>query len=250
MTQLVNNKIFVSTFFACVYLHDTCICCIMIFMKKIFVYLILCAIVFSIFPLTFSSVCAESFGTVKVITNYADVFDSTQNSANKIFVAKHKDKFELAQNEEIVGESGQTFYKIILDGFENAFIKTHQVLVEGEKNVSNLVTPNAYFKKKVTNADLFIITNSRYEKFCNITTNSSIPIRIIDGYDRHKQYTEIQILIDDEIVNVYVETDKIRPYGIPMWLKVILYVLGSLAVGAIITWVTIHLKRAKKRILD
>ena len=89
-----------------------------------------------------------------------------------------------------------------------------------------------------------------YEKFCNITTNSSIPIRIIDGYDRHKQYTEIQILIDDEIVNVYVETDKIRPYGIPMWLKVILYVLGSLAVGAIITWVTIHLKRAKKRILD
>ena len=82
-------------------------------MKKIFVCLILCAIVFSIFPLTFSSVCAESFGTVKVITNYADVFDSTQNSANKIFVAKHKDKFELAQNEEIVGESGQTFYKII-----------------------------------------------------------------------------------------------------------------------------------------
>ena len=205
-------------------------------MKKIFVCLILCAIVFSIFPLTFSSVCAESFGTVKVITNYADVFDSTQNSANKIFVAKHKDKFELAQNEEIVGESGQTYYKIILDGFENAFIKTHQVLIEGEK--------------KVTKADLFIISNSRYEKFCNITTNSSIPIRIIDGYDRHKQYTEIQILIDDEIVNVYVETDKIRPYGIPMWLKVILYVLGSLAVGAIITWVTIHLKRAKKRILD
>lgn len=208
----------------------------------------LCAIIISMTPLTFSNVCAESFGVVKVITNYADVFDSTEIEANKIFVAKHKDKFELAESEEITGENGQGYYKIIIEGYENAYIKSHQVLVEGEKNVSNLISANAYFKKKVTNADLFIIINSKYEKFCNITTNSSIPIRIIDGYDRNKQYTQIQILIDDEIVNVYVETNKIQPYGIPVWLKVVLYILGSLAVGVIITWITIHLKRAKKHL--
>lgn len=208
----------------------------------------LCAIIISMTPLTFSNVCAESFGVVKVITNYADVFDSTEIEANKIFVAKHKDKFELAESEEITGENGQGYYKIIIEGYENAYIKSHQVLVEGEKNVSNLISANAYFKKKVTNADLFIITSSKYEKFCNITTNSSIPIRIVDGYDRSKQYTQIQILIDDEIVNVYVETNKIQPYGIPVWLKVVLYILGSLAVGVIITWITIHLKRAKKHL--
>lgn len=218
-------------------------------MKKFFLCIMtLCAIIISMTPLTFSNVCAESFGVVKVITNYADVFDSTEIEANKIFVAKHKDKFELAKSEEITGENGQGYYKIIIEGYENAYIKSHQVLVEGEKNVSNLISANAYFKKKVTNADLFIITNSKYEKFCNITTNSSIPIRIIDGYDRNKQYTQIQILIDDEIVNVYVETNKIQPYGIPVWLKVVLYILGSLAVGVIITWITIHLKRAKKHL--
>lgn len=218
-------------------------------MKKFFLCIMtLCAIIISMTPLTFSNVCAESFGVVKVITNYADVFDSTEIEANKIFVAKHKDKFELAESEEITGENGQGYYKIIIEGYENAYIKSHQVLVEGEKNVSNLISANAYFKKKVTNADLFIIINSKYEKFCNITTNSSIPIRIIDGYDRNKQYTQIQILIDDEIVNVYVETNKIQPYGIPVWLKVVLYILGSLAVGVIITWITIHLKRAKKHL--
>ena len=199
-------------------------------MKKFFLCIMtLCAIIISMTPLTFSNVCAEI-------------------EANKIFVAKHKDKFELAESEEITGENGQGYYKIIIEGYENAYIKSHQVLVEGEKNVSNLISANAYFKKKVTNADLFIITNSKYEKFCNITTNSSIPIRIIDGYDRNKQYTQIQILIDDEIVNVYVETNKIQPYGIPVWLKVVLYILGSLAVGVIITWITIHLKRAKKHL--
>lgn len=220
-------------------------------MKKIFLgILIICTIVFSIASPTFSSVCAESFGTVKVITNYADIFDSTQSDSNKIFVTKHKDKFELATNREIVGENGQAFYKIILDGHENAFIKTHQVLIVGEKNVSNLVTPNAYFRKKVTNADLFIIANSNYQLFCNISTTPQTPIRIIDGYDRHKKFTQIQILVDDEIVNVFVETSKIRPYGIPMWLKVVLYVLGSLVVGALITWVTIHFKRAKNKLLN
>lgn len=218
-------------------------------MKKILLMLFLiCTIVFSTLPTFASSVCAESFGKVKVITNYADVFDSTSTESTKIFVAKHKDVFELAQSEEIVGENGQKFNKIILEGFENAFIKSHQVLLVGEKNVTNLVNPNAYFKNKVTNADLFVITGGHYTKFCNINTNSNIPIRIIDGYDRHKQYTQIQILIDDEIVNVFVETSKIRPYGIPQWLKVILYILGSLAVGAIITWVTILLKRANKKL--
>lgn len=220
-------------------------------MKKIALLIIfICSIIFSTTLFTNSSVCAESFGQVKVITNYADVFDSTDAGASSIFVASHKDVFELAQSEEIVAESGQGYYKIILEGFENAYIKSHQVLVVGEKNVSNLVSPNAYFKKKVTNVDLFVISGGQYTKFCNINTNSSIPIRITDGYDRHKEFTQIQILIDDEIVNVFVKTSNIRPYGIPVWLKVVLYILGSLAVGAIITWVTIMLKRAKNKILN
>lgn len=220
-------------------------------MKKFALLIIfICSIIFSTALFTNSSVCAESFGQVKVITNYADVFDSTDADASSIFVASHKDVFELAQSEEIVAESGQGYYKIILEGFENAYIKSHQVLVVGEKNVSNLVSPNAYFKKKVTNVDLFVISGGQYTKFCNINTNSSIPIRITDGYDRHKEFTQIQILIDDEIVNVFVKTSNIRPYGIPVWLKVVLYILGSLAVGAIITWVTIMLKRAKNKIMN
>ena len=218
-------------------------------MKKfLFALLFICTFISITSLLPKASICAESFGQVKVITNYADVFDSTFHTSTSIFVAKHKDIFGLAQSEEITGENGQKYYKIIIEGFDNAFIKSHQVLLVGEKNVTNLVSPNAYFKNKVTNADLFVITGGRYEKFCNITTSSNTPIRIVDGYDRHKQYTQIQILIDDEILNVFVETSKIRPYGIPTWLKVILYILGSLAVGAIITWVTILLKRANKKL--
>lgn len=248
MTRLVNNKFLCQNFF-CVVIYLFFGLLYNDFMKKILLVLFLiCTIVFSTLPTFVSSVCAESFGQVKVITNYADVFDSTATESTSIFVAKHKDVFELAQSEEVVGENGQKFYKINLEGFENAFIKSHQVLLVGEKNITNLVNPNAYFKKKVKNADLFIITGGQHTKFCNINTNSSIPIRIIDGYDRHKQYTQIQILIDDEIVNVFVETNLIRPYGIPQWLKVLLYVLGSLAVGAIITWVTILLKRANKKL--
>lgn len=218
-------------------------------MKKImFALLFFCTFV-SITLLPFlSSVCAESFGKVKVITNHADIFDSTSPSAPSIFVAKHKDVFDLAQTDEITNENGQVYYKIVLDGFDNAFIKSHQVMVVSEQNVSNLVNPNAHFKKKIKNVDLFVHSGGQYTKFCSIEANSSIPIRITDGYDRHKEYTQIQILINNEIVNVFVKTNNIRPYGIPVWLKVILYILGSLAVGAIITWLTIHLKRASKKL--
>ncbi len=183
---------------------------------------------------------------VKVITNYANIYDSPNNEAIILGVAKHKDKLSLSFPEEIIGDNSIAYYKIIVEGHDNAYIRCHQVVLTQVNNVSNLITPNASFRKKIKSVDLFTYSSASYEKFVTIDVNPNVPIRITDGYDRNKEFSQIQILIEDEIVNVFVKTDAIKPYGIPTWLKVILYILGSLAIGALITFITVKSSKILK----
>ena len=201
----------------------------------------------SILPKQFSY--AEQTSCVKVITNYANVYEDHSTSSKVLFVATHKDKFSVA-SEVPLTFGNESFYQIFYGENSTGYVLANQVVLNPNTNISNLITPNAHFKKKVTSAEFYVYSNAKYELFCTMEVSPKTPIRIIDGYNKNKEFTLVQVLIEDEIANLYIQTDTIRPMGIPIWLKVVLYVLSSLAVGALITFVTLHAKKISKKLVN
>ena len=158
---------------------------------------------------------ADAPTQVRVIYSNANVYSLTNISDenNKVIATyKYNQKFNTI-GDVITGEDGYEYYKVEISVNEYTFGYVFKSQVADASISSPQIKIN--YKATVTSdCKIYNLNGNNYEETGEKLTNGT-KVRILSGYNKSQEYTQIQYLnADGEIVVSYIKTTALKTSGI------------------------------------
>lgn len=192
---------------------------------------------------------AEIPSSVRVIYSSINAYSvANVNSPDVQIVAtfKYNQKLTTIGDQLVQGEDGLDYYMIALAdvaGFDSAYVLKSQVVDANANSPQKKLDANATIAKQ---GNVYVLNENTYEQTEEILKEGT-KVKILSGYDREKEYTQIQYQLEDgDIVTAYIKTECLKTSGISRTLiGAILIIITTISLVFIIFGV--GGKRKKKR---
>ncbi len=212
-------------------------------MKKCVLVLLFFTFIFGFVFTNNINVYAQDEKAVQVINECLLYSDPTINEEDNLGVLHFGEV--LTVNGDIVDgvNSSFKFYNVSTQDDKTGYVIVNFVMSIEDKALSKTLDPNA---KTLNEANIFV-TNSDENKMILDGTEVKLEkyeeIKIIDGYDKSKQFHEVMFEIDGTIYTGYIKTSDLLVEGFNATLIAVIFIF--IIVGAIV--LSIYLTTKKKR---
>lgn len=213
-------------------------------MKKILgVLFLLC--LFAI-PVGFGNVYAQESQTVSVCANECSIFAEAASDSDVLFKATFGTEFELNSQELFI--SGElSFYQVKLPSGGVGYILSNAASREAS-SLNRGLDPNA----KILNHDtpVYSIAVAAEENLLtidgeNIKLNQYQEVKIIDGYDKNKEFNQIMFEINGTIYTGFVKSSDLIVEGFNGTIILIIFIF--LLVASIILSIILTTRKKRKK---
>lgn len=179
-------------------------------MKKIFLF-VLAIISCTLFIGDKNYTLAEIPTVVRVIYTNANVYSKPNvNDENTqiIVTYKYNQKLTTIGDSSIVGEDGYNYYKVSLniEPFTEGYVLKSQVTNVDNTSPKKKLDANA---KITEQTNIYVLNGNTFEKTEEILT-SGTNVKILSGYNRDSEFTQIQYESEDGIITAYVKTQSLQ----------------------------------------
>ena len=179
-------------------------------MKKIFLF-VLAIISCTLFIGNKNYTLAEIPTVVRVIYTNANVYSKPNvNDENTqiIVTYKYNQKLTTIGDSSIVGEDGYNYYKVSLniEPFTEGYVLKSQVTNVDNTSPKKKLDANA---KITEQTNIYVLNGNTFEKTEQILT-SGTNVKILSGYNRDFEFTQIQYEAEDGIITAYVKTQSLQ----------------------------------------
>ncbi|MDY2696433.1 MAG: hypothetical protein SOV27_04655 [Eubacteriales bacterium] len=152
---------------------------------------------------------------VRVIYSNANVYSLTNiaDENNKVIATyKYNQKFNTI-GDVITGEDGYEYYKVEISVNEYTFGYVFKSQV-ADASISSPQIKINYNATVISDCEIYNLNGNNYEETGEKLTNGT-KVRILSGYNKLQEYTQIQYLnADGEIVVSYIKTTALKTSGI------------------------------------
>ena len=217
-------------------------------MKKIFSILFL--ICLGLLSLSFlqtnqKTVFAETTNQVVVIFNSSTIFKEASSSSEVVDEVLFGTNLVL-EDENLFYDGTVSFYKVNNNG-KIGYIVSNAVIKETEF-LEKKLDPNAKIIKK--NVNIYVDKNDSEESKLKIDGKEVVlkqyqEVKIIDGYDKNKEYNKIMFELDGKILTGYVKSENLIVEGFNGTIILVIFIF-LLVVSIIVSIILTTRKKRKK----